>query len=391
MSDLPRVDRIDDGYPWSAHGGGRGSCNRVRVSKKSFDVTTADGSETYSGHLAFKQRIMGQETEQDAPERSVRVYREVNPDQFCALYKDGWLAAYLGNEQAKDEIMAGELLAIYRRCRRIVVDAWAKRNFLMQGKNRAVCIDVGFAKRRGSIASDKFWEDQETRDDLLDTLNDAKDYSVGYFYPETTATVKTLLHLEECVVAEFIHDEHICKNIMLALRVAMEMKLPVTVNMLNCLLLWERMNRLRGVRHLGELLRSDELQSTTTSNVAGILLKFSMGNTVARLDRAGQGGRQAVLENYVEGVKGNDQQLEVTDPLKQALNVDRSKLSQAARVIGMVLTNLSLIVLCLIGVGAAIFCWQQKRTGYRCWFFDETRTTKKLRIAQTEIARAVVG
>jgi hypothetical protein len=51
----------------------------------------------------------------------------------------------------------------------------------------------------------------------------------------------------------------------------------------------------------------------------------------------------------------------------------------------MVLTNAALVLMFLIGLGAALLCWQKKRTGHSCWFFTEINTLEKFHIAETSL------
>ncbi|MCR9192199.1 MAG: hypothetical protein NXI01_06010 [Gammaproteobacteria bacterium] len=91
----------------------------------------------------------------DLPERSVRLWNLMNPhihppaalsrQKIKGKWERGWTCPYIKGKQATDTEMQGELLAIFNRTGRIIVDAIAPKNFIKTRSGQIVCIDVGLA------------------------------------------------------------------------------------------------------------------------------------------------------------------------------------------------------------------------------------------------------
>ncbi len=140
-------------------------------------------------------------------DRAIRIWNEIYPLKPAISYKKGWLLPYLGNIQPTDRQITNEIINIYKKTRRIVADGCGKGNFKLVN-DKAYCVDVDIALRRGSISSDSFIED-------IHPLSHKSDFLVYWLYftnnngKQTVATIKTLLYLEQQVAAIDIKDQHI--------------------------------------------------------------------------------------------------------------------------------------------------------------------------------------
>jgi hypothetical protein len=87
----------------------------------------------------------------DLPERSVRLWNEINPDLepeatlISTEMGDGWACPFIKGVQASDHEMSVALIDIFNRTGRIVVDATAPENFIKTPSGKVVCIDIGMA------------------------------------------------------------------------------------------------------------------------------------------------------------------------------------------------------------------------------------------------------
>jgi hypothetical protein len=101
--------------------------------------------------------------------------------------------------------------------------------------------------------------------------------------------------------------------------------------------------------------------------------------------------RSLAIQSHVKSVSDRSP-LAISNELQQILNHDRSKGGKFVRVIKAILANAALLLLCLTVVGIAItaplFCRQKRRKGNNPWFFSETKTSTKFRIAQQNTERA---
>jgi len=88
----------------------------------------------------------------DLPERSVRLWNEINPhctpEAYVVNTKYGmaWVCPFIKGRQATDDEMSNAIIDIYNNTGRIVVDATAKNNFITTHKGKVVCIDIGMAR-----------------------------------------------------------------------------------------------------------------------------------------------------------------------------------------------------------------------------------------------------
>jgi len=150
----------------------------------------------------------------DAPERSVRLWNELNPHLHpparVVTFKSGikgWICPFIKGVQANDDEISMALIKIFNNTGRIIIDAASPNNFVTTPKGEVVCLDVGQAfqldprgeeyyvggrPRRKSITSIAAWI--ELQDTLIDYLND-KDNNI--ICPLTMKTVKALLFIKQ--------------------------------------------------------------------------------------------------------------------------------------------------------------------------------------------------
>ena len=174
------------------------------------------------GTSVFKvQKKLGDWTDaSDTPERSVRIWNDINPGYKASIMKDmfrgdGWQCPFIEGRQSTDSEISIALIDIFNRTGRVIVDAPAPKNFITTSGGKVVCVDIGMALRleirreesekpRGranSDVSDLFWEldhsygpliiDEESRPVSGKWLESYKDKS-----PETISTIKALLFIK---------------------------------------------------------------------------------------------------------------------------------------------------------------------------------------------------
>lgn len=176
---------------------GSGSYNQVYISKDRKHV--------------FKIRHAGLDaidSRPDVPERSVRLWNEINPALPAVLavtqYGEGWICPYVAGSSPSDEEISRSVIDIFNRTGRILADAPGKDNFKKTPEGRVVCIDVGLALQLDK-RDEKFFVGTLKRSKSevsLDTWR-ATGPNFGPFFaqaswskPLTVNTVKALLFIE---------------------------------------------------------------------------------------------------------------------------------------------------------------------------------------------------
>ncbi len=87
----------------------------------------------------------------DTPERSVRLWNEINPTPPFAKEikmedgKKAWTCPFIAGTQPTPEELSKAVIDVFNRTGRIVVDAIVKDNFLKTKDGRIFCVDIGFA------------------------------------------------------------------------------------------------------------------------------------------------------------------------------------------------------------------------------------------------------
>jgi len=117
-------------------------------------------------------KISKNEAATDEPNRAVNTWNEVNPNlnPKAELYDDpkhnhhGWTAPLIIGENSSDIEIAIELIEIFNRSGRIVVDAYVPGNFKTTAEGKVICIDIGMALKLNSsedisIVSRKTWHE----------------------------------------------------------------------------------------------------------------------------------------------------------------------------------------------------------------------------------------
>ncbi|MCW8451300.1 hypothetical protein [Legionella quinlivanii] len=178
--------------PWKKLGGGSFNTTYVNVEK---------------GEVL---KIQKECYETDLPQRSVRLWNEINshikpPARVVRSeqFGPGWICPYIKGRQSTDEEMVGALIDIFSRTGRIVIDAAGRKNFVTTKSGHVVCVDVGLClelekrhevrlgnkTRRRSIASQNYWGDAEVLHDNWFRIN-------SWVFPQTIETVKALLFIK---------------------------------------------------------------------------------------------------------------------------------------------------------------------------------------------------
>ncbi len=141
-----------------------------------------------------------------------------------------WVMPYLDGRQASDDEMCEALIDIYKRTRRIVVDAPAKKNFLTvkdsRGKEKTICIDVDWALRRTNSK-----ESLNATDDIYKTY-DAFFKAYISKYPKTISLIKNLLYLEERLDPPHTLDIYITPKVIESLTLFRNQKYPLSCSLL---------------------------------------------------------------------------------------------------------------------------------------------------------------
>lgn len=145
----------------------------------------------------------------DHPLRSARLWNELNPNlrpQAYVVnsreYGYGWICPFVEGTQASDREISRELMNIYTRTGRIIVDATAPNNFLRTPVGQIVCIDIGMAlqmehgthermdkRRRKSVTSLEAWS--QYHNDYVPFLAKA-----AKTHPQSVSTIKALLFIQ---------------------------------------------------------------------------------------------------------------------------------------------------------------------------------------------------
>lgn len=145
----------------------------------------------------------------DKPERSVRLWNLINPHIGIARVHNsehgkGWVCPFVPGVTASDLEISNELIAIFNRTGRIIVDASGFRNFLRTPEGKIVCVDMGMAlqmeprepefvkkkDRRKSITSQQAWR-LLSKAFTQDFFKESHDYT-----PQTIDTIKALLFIK---------------------------------------------------------------------------------------------------------------------------------------------------------------------------------------------------
>ena len=144
----------------------------------------------------------------DLPERSVRIWNEVNPDfpAFIAKTKNwtGWICPYISGVKPTDKEISDCIIDIFNKTGRIVEDAAGRDNFKKTPEGRVVCIDIGIALQMeqrdqvflpGKLTRSKSAVSLYAWDKLMEGFSEFFPQA-RIFRPITVDTVKALLFIK---------------------------------------------------------------------------------------------------------------------------------------------------------------------------------------------------
>ena len=206
---------------------GSGAYNVVSISLDKIRVGN------YIGHMVFKKHNH-EEHFLSEYHRAVRKWNILNPTYPAFLVKKGWVAPYLGNETPTDEEIANKVLAIYKNDRTIIVDSYVTDNF-RKFNGDIFCIDVDFALRRGSVASERQIRDGAGL--MFEYLNKYRSNA-----PLTILVTSALLWLEISLPPKDIKDEYLSGKALMAIDLLSRRKVKVTKAMMEQLLLFMKLD-----------------------------------------------------------------------------------------------------------------------------------------------------
>ena len=177
---------------------GQGSYNTVYLS--------SDGRKV----LKIQRKHNTKDAEYDFPERSVRLWNEVNshilPRAYVVYnseYGNGWVCPYVPGRKANDKEIAMELISIFNATGRVVVDATVNKNFIRSKGGKVICVDIGMAariegvenkytfkygRRKGSVVSNNSW--RHLRDNYTEHFQSSKK-----LYPKSISVIQALLYI----------------------------------------------------------------------------------------------------------------------------------------------------------------------------------------------------
>lgn len=202
------------------------------------------GSGTYNIAIEMDGRVykFSQSTEEqtDTPERSVRLWNEINGADQARLENSGWSCPFAEGAQASDEEIADSLINIFNRTGRIVVDAISPENFIKTRGNEITCIDVGLAlqltrneedalskrhaKRRKSIVSTEAW-DNFSYQNAFDRYFKSRKLSPAVQIITSLLFIST--YRADIVNADFLRDKEISSALSNAYKAHRELQLSL--------------------------------------------------------------------------------------------------------------------------------------------------------------------
>lgn len=170
---------------------GKGAFNSVGVSKHPFTIGN------YTGLWVYKTQPKNQSWSEAS--LAVSKWSVINPDLPAYRVGNGWVAPYVGDQQANDFQIATELVEIYRRTRLIIVDAFIKKNML-EHKGQVVCVDVDYAISRDPRSVFREIVDLE---DFRACFKDHEKQG----YSQSITIIKNLYFLENCLRIQGISNQ----------------------------------------------------------------------------------------------------------------------------------------------------------------------------------------
>lgn len=231
----------------------------------------------YTGKWIYK--IQKKESDFSKPDRVVAKWNLINPGFPAFKTKKGWIAPYVGNQQATDEQIAKKLIEIYRGSRHIIVDACVQNNFL-QFQGETICVDFDMAVRRNSFVSSQFYRKSLEYNKFFEGF-EAKGYTL------TVACIKNLLYLESCLRYRQIKDDYLSYRVISLLTDFRlnDFDFPLSVSIMEILTLICRLDPDETIP--GELLKGFYLKHfEDDAAIASILTKEQIEKTLEKIIRS---------------------------------------------------------------------------------------------------------
>jgi hypothetical protein len=200
------LSSYEHSIPWKSLKGG--NYNRIFITEREVAI------EEQQHYWVIKQPIVCAEEKfpLNAVERATRKFHEINPDK--SVFNDGdraWFLPFFGDspdhpaKASSDEQTAIAVFDIYKNTGNIVADAAIAGNIL-EYQDELICVDVDLANRRGSIASDDYFNTiiaSEVFDKFFS--QDLKKVKESLARPLTAIYVKLLFYIDECL-SQFAGD-----------------------------------------------------------------------------------------------------------------------------------------------------------------------------------------
>lgn len=198
---------------------GQGGYNTVFISHTKEKLIAGSA---YEGPWVFKQSLKKVDAYRDwqskkmsNPNRALRLMGHIQPSLPVAHYSkdgvEGWIMPFIPQNKPTDVEIADEVIAIFLRTRRIVVDACGMDNLLKTADGEIICVDVDLALRRSdSKASIDYTNDIYARFETYWQNDEFQNKQ------ETILIVKTLLRLEDQVLEHELAYEAITRDMIRA-------------------------------------------------------------------------------------------------------------------------------------------------------------------------------
>lgn len=189
---MPGNEKTYDGFPIPL---GHGSYN--------FAYTNQEYTEVLKVKIGWK----GPKGDLDTVERSIRIFKEINPDLEDGVKEFfdnegraiGWICPFInGDAPSRLEIRAA-LIDIFNRTGRVILDAHVKGNFIKNTEGKTVCVDVGMAmeieKSEEEVFYKKYHKSQRKRTKSIISYN-----AMEVIFGETSIQHKLLLDSKNIVI-----------------------------------------------------------------------------------------------------------------------------------------------------------------------------------------------
>lgn len=187
------------------------------------------GSGNYNNAMRHGNRVfkyqnnkVNAKSSTDSAERSTRLFNQINghlgikaellenqvvidPQSNQPEIKSGWTCPFIEGQQASDAEISKELIKIFNRTRRIVMDAPGDKNFLKTKEGLIICIDIGMALELEATESQALLDPNQSDQSLVsnNVWRQLKPTYTKYFqhhqsnFPETVNTLKALIFIRE--------------------------------------------------------------------------------------------------------------------------------------------------------------------------------------------------